>query len=76
MAKENNVMMGIIPNNWDKNPINLAHELELFLNSIKDESTSIDSGGGNGFADLWVTVQGIEYFITIRQSRKALGEKE
>ncbi len=50
----------------DFNAYSLARELKEMLNSIKDEGTAIDSGGGAGGADLWVKVQGVEYAITIR----------
>ena len=65
-------MMDIIPSHWDRSPIVLAREIRSFLASVKDEGTGIDSGGCDGGGDLWVTVQGVEYFITIRKSNKQL----
>jgi hypothetical protein len=60
----------LIPLNWDKGPLNLAHELRQMLKSIVDAQTSIDSGGGDGIADLHPTIGGVEYHIQITRSRK------
>jgi hypothetical protein len=59
-----------IPMDWDKNPLSLAHELREFLKSIVDAGTSIDSGGGNGCADLWPIIDGVEYHIAITSNRR------
>ena len=45
------------------------------MTSVKDEGTAIDSGSGDGCADLWVTVQGVEYFISIRKSNNQLARE-
>jgi hypothetical protein len=50
-----------IPAEWNKNPLSLAHELREFLKSVVDAGTSIDSGGGDGCADLWPVIGGVEY---------------
>ena len=42
----------LIPDDWDRGPLGLAHELREFLKSIVDEGTNIDSGGGDGIADM------------------------
>lgn len=48
---------------------NLAAEIKNFLYSAcADHGTYIDSGAGNGSADLWVTVGGVEFFITVQKS--------
>lgn len=61
--------------NWEMRPRALMSELRRFLASVKDEGTSIDSGGGDGTGDLWVTVGGVEYFISARLSNKELAKK-
>jgi hypothetical protein len=65
-------MMETLPSNWDKRPVLLAEEIAAFLKSIKDEGTGIDSGTDGESGDLWVTVQGIEYWINIRKSNSQL----
>lgn len=35
------------------------------IQSVVDDGTSIDSGGGDGIADLWPVIGGIEYHIAI-----------
>ena len=60
----------LIPPDWDKGPISLAHELREFLKSVVDEGTNIDSGGGDGVADLWPKIGGIEYHIAITSKAK------
>lgn len=60
----------LIPAEWDRKPLSLAHELRNMLKSVADEGTHIDSAGGDGCADLWVTVQGVEYYIAIKPSAK------
>lgn len=68
--KRHNQMMQLAPDNWDKKPLGLASELRSYLEAVKDEGTAIDSGGGDEMGDLWVTVQGVEYFIAIRPSKQ------
>lgn len=71
MSKEEHIraMQDVIPANWDKRPLGLAHEIRSFLESVKDEGTSIDSGTDGVTGDLWVTVQGVEYFINIEPTK-------
>ena len=57
---------------WDRGPLSLIHELREMLKSIIDHGTEIDSGGGDGMADLWAKVQGIEYYMTVRRSNAQL----
>lgn len=64
------MVMGIVPKEWDCGPMVLASEIRDFLKSIKDEGTALDSGGGDGCADLWVTVGGTEYCIAIKKTGK------
>jgi hypothetical protein len=73
--KRHAIMQGLIPAHWDRSAATLASEIRDFLKNIKDEGTNIDSGGGDGSADLWVTVGGVEYFINIAKSGNQL-EKE
>lgn len=68
-------MTDVLPSEWDTRPISLAEEIAVFLDTIKDVGTGIDSGTDGQSGDLWVTVQGIEYFITIRKSNKQLAEE-
>lgn len=62
----------ILPDGWDRRPFSLATEIRAFLKSIADANTSIDSGGGDGTGDLWVTVQGVEYYVTVAKSKKQM----
>lgn len=61
-----------MPAEWDGRAFGLAGEIRGFLASIKDQGTAIDSGGGDGTGDLWVTIDGVEYFISVRKSNKQL----
>lgn len=70
--KRHAVVAGMLPTDWDRKPFGLAGEIRAFLGSVKDEGTEIDSASGDGCADLWVTVQGVEYFISVRKSNKQL----
>lgn len=70
--KRHTIVAGMLPADWDQKPFGLAGEIRAFLGSVKDEGTEIDSGSGDGCADLWVTVQGVEYFISVRKSNKQL----
>lgn len=63
-------VVSVAPKDWDMKPHSLVLEVREFLNSVKDEGTGIDSGTGDGQADLWVTVQGVEYYLTIKRSMK------
>jgi len=71
-AQRQRKMMEIVPSNWDKRPLVLASEIKRLLGSVKDEGTDIDSGGMDDNADLWVTVDGREYYINIRPSNNQL----
>jgi len=57
---------------WDTKPLSLAHEIMGFLEGVKDQGTSIDSGTNGTTGDLWVTIQGVEYFIQVGKSRGQL----
>jgi hypothetical protein len=65
-------MNDMIPSDWDRKPLGIAHEIRGFLASVKDQGTEIDSGMDATSGDLWVTIQGVEFFITIRRSNKQL----
>lgn len=55
---------------WDRGARSLAHEIRTFLlASVADHGTAIDSGGGDGDADLWVKVGGVEYYIHIKKKQ-------
>jgi hypothetical protein len=58
----------VIPPEWDRKPLSLAHEIMGFLENVKDQGTNIDSGTNGEAGDLWVTIQGIEYYISIQKS--------
>lgn len=68
-------VMDMAPADWDRKPISLAYEIRGFLETVKDEGTSIDSGTDGTSGDLWVTIQGIEYFITMRKSNAQLAKE-
>lgn len=70
--KRHTQVANIMPVEWDRHAFGLASEVRTFLRSIADEGTEIDSGGGDGTGDLWVTVQGVEYFVSIRKSNRQL----
>jgi hypothetical protein len=59
-------VMDLIPSDWDKRPLILATEIRKFLQTICDQGTSVDSGGGDNCADLWPIIGGVEYYISIR----------
>lgn len=65
----------MIPDSWDKRQISLAHEIMTFLENIKDQGTHIDSGTDGVCGDLWVKIQGIEYFINIRKSNAQIAKE-
>lgn len=50
------IVHDLVPSNWDSGPLSLAHEIRQMLKSIVDVGTNIDSGGGDGIADLWPKV--------------------
>ena len=60
------IMHELVPPEWDKSALGLAHEIRAFLKSIIDAGTDIDSGGGDGIADLWPIIEGREFHIQIK----------
>lgn len=61
-----------IPSEWDRAPLSIAHEIRGFLDGVKDQGTEIDSGTDGVNGDLWVTIQGIEYLVSVKKSNKQL----
>lgn len=70
--KRHSIVARMLPEEWDRRPFSVATELRTLLATIKDEGTTIDSSSGDGHADLWVTVDGIEYYITVQRSNLQL----
>lgn len=66
------IVLDSMPPGWDRRLISLAYEIRGFLDSVKDAGTFIDSGTDGNSGDLWVTIQGVEYFVTIRKSNRQL----
>lgn len=62
------VVHNLIPSEWDRGPYNVANELKYLLCPIADAGTSIDTGTSDGLADLWVTVDGEEYHLTVKRA--------
>lgn len=58
--------------NYPQDVASLRDELIELLSTVRDEGTSCDTGGGMGQADLWVKVQGVEYFITVKKSNSQI----
>jgi hypothetical protein len=54
---------------FDTRAYTLALELKKLLGPLVDEGTNIDAGTGNGFADLWPKLGGVEFHIAITLSR-------
>lgn len=48
--------------------ISVSDFIRGHLEHIKDEGSAIDIGKGFGLRDLWVTIDGVEYFVTVRLS--------
>jgi hypothetical protein len=54
---------------WDSRPVALRDRLvELLEAQVADPGTEIDTGQGASSADLWVKVDGVEYFVTVQVS--------
>jgi hypothetical protein len=68
-------VMDLIPADWDRKPVSLIYEIRGFLENVKDQGTSMDSGTDGTCGDLWVTIQGIEYFITVKKSNAQLAKE-
>lgn len=64
------IIHDLVPADWDQGPLSLAHELRQMLKSVVDAGTNIDSGGGDGIADLWPIIGGVEYYIQISAKRR------
>lgn len=68
-------VMDMIPSDWDRKPISLIYEIRGFLENVKDQGSSMDSGSDGTCGDLWVTIQGIEYLITVKKSNAQLAKE-
>ena len=74
-SERERIVMDLLPSHWDQKPIALAYEIRGFLDSVKDGDTNIDSGTDGVCGDLWVTVQGVEYLVTVRKSNAQLAKE-
>jgi hypothetical protein len=45
--------------------LSLRNEIHQFLETVKDQGTDIDAGSGASEGDLYVTVQGLEFRVTV-----------
>ena len=70
--KRHSIVANLMPSDWDQKPFTFMTELRQLLHTLKDEGTSIDSGCGPDYGDLWVTVGGVEFFVSARRSNKQL----
>ena len=53
---------------WDNDAHGVLMEIRAFLKaSMADHDTSIDSGGGDNFADCYPTIGGVQYVITVKK---------
>ena len=68
-------IMDLIPAEWDKTALVFVDELRKALDHLKDQGTSIDTGGGDGCADLWIKVGGVEFYLTVRKSNNQLASE-
>lgn len=66
--KNHSLLPHLAPNDWDMRPFSVVSEIRNFLRSIKDEGTNVDSAMGDGVADLWVTIDGVEFYIKVSRS--------
>ena len=55
---------------WDNRAAAVRDEIKDFLEEIHDKGTSLDTGGGDNLADVWVTIDGVEYLVTVKALRK------
>jgi hypothetical protein len=60
-------IVDLAPSDWDTRPLRFVARLKDLLAGIADGE--IDTGGGDGSADLWVSVDGIEFYINVRPSK-------
>jgi hypothetical protein len=68
--KRRRIVADLRPTDWDVEPAIVTEEIRNLLTSIIDHGTNIDSGCGNGCGDLWFTVGGVEFFMTVSRSKK------
>lgn len=54
----------------------IRDELRSMIQSaMADEGSAVDSESGNGEGDLWFTVDGIEYYLTVRKSNAQIARE-
>ena len=57
-----------MPMHWDKGPYSIACELKDMMQGMIDAGSGIDTGVCEDTAHLWATIDGVEYFIELKQS--------
>jgi len=56
----------------DAKTLRVSSYVRNALEIVKDERTAIDTGGGEFVRDLWVKIEGDEFFITITNKTKTV----
>jgi hypothetical protein len=54
---------------FDMRPYSLVLEMKRLLAPIADQGSSMDSGTLDGLADMYLTVGGVEFFISVAPSK-------
>jgi hypothetical protein len=62
-------LLDAIPAGWDLRPITLVQEIRTLIKPLTDEGSSMDTGTANGEADMWFTVGGAEFLMTIKSPK-------
>ena len=62
-------MMSVAPPGWDPSAGVLAQEIRRLLGSVSDVGTTVESGVADGQGHLWVTVDGVQFFIQVSKSK-------
>ena len=55
--------------NYPKDAAQVRDLIRELMSSQVDHDTSMDTGGGMGQADLWLTVGGVEYTVSVKAPR-------
>ena len=71
-AERARMLHEVAPQGWDTRPLTIADMLKEFMRSHVDEGTQskMDSGFGDGEADFYATLDGVEYVVIVKRTRQ------
>jgi hypothetical protein len=60
---------------WEMDHLKALHIIRAALCHVIDRGTAMDTGCGPQTADMWLTIGGVEYYMTLHKSNNQLDKE-